>query len=115
MPSNLDNYRRKTRHPVTTSSFSTLDKITLAFKAKKLLNQIKDKPMKGSWKTSLFGAGGLATIAFNVASMLLDNDPNTNPDWSVTITATLLAISALFAKDANVSNAPHPITTAKPV
>lgn len=71
--------------------------------------------IKGSWKTSLFGAGGLLTIWLNVANMLMDNNPATNPDWGMVITATFLGISTMFAKDSNVSNAPHPMKEAESV
>ena len=57
-----------------------------------------------NWKTSLFGAGGILVIAANVASMLLDGDPATNPDWSVTFAALMPSIAALFARDNNVTS-----------
>jgi hypothetical protein len=60
--------------------------------------------IQGSWKTTLFGAGGLATIAFNLASMYLDGDPATNPDWSVFLPAILASTAALFARDNNKSS-----------
>jgi hypothetical protein len=60
-----------------------------------------------SLKTSIFGAGGLLTLWANVASMLLDNDPLTNPDWSMVITATITAGGLLFAKDYNASGLPN--------
>lgn len=71
--------------------------------------------LKGSWKTSLFGATGLVTLVYNVSSMLMDGDPMTNPDWSVVLPLALSGIAALFAKDANVSNAPMPMPTAAKV
>lgn len=95
---------------------SLLDKIKIAQTARRVLNSIP-KPMKinGSWKTSLFGASGLITIVFNVASMLMDEDPNTNPDWSVMLPLLMTSIGALFAKDSNVSNAQNPKTVAEKV
>lgn len=70
--------------------------------------------LNGSWRTSMFGAGGLATLWFNVIAMLSDGNPATNPDWSVVLSATFIGVGALFAKDAVVSNAAHPVE-ARPV
>lgn len=71
--------------------------------------------LNGSWKTTLFGTGGLVTVLVNTASMLLDDNPATNPDWNLTITTLFLAISALMAKDYNVSNAHLPRPQAEKV
>lgn len=57
--------------------------------------------MKTSWKTTLFGAGGLATVIFNAVSAVLDGDPSTNPDWNLIFAAALPAIGLLFARDDN--------------
>ncbi len=59
---------------------------------------------KASWKTSLFGTGGILVIVVNVAAMLLDDNPNTNPDWSVVFAALMPSIAALFARDNNVTS-----------
>lgn len=59
---------------------------------------------KHSWKTTLFGAGGLAAVAFTAISALLDGDPTTNPDWNILITASLPAIGLLFSRDNNVTS-----------
>ena len=59
---------------------------------------------KASWKTTLFGAGGLVIVLANVASMLLDGDPATNPDWGVTFAAVMPSIAALFARDNDVTS-----------
>jgi hypothetical protein len=62
-----------------------------------------------SWKTTLFGAGGLVTIVANIASVMLDGDPKTVVDWGVTIPAISVCIATLFAKDFNVSGSkPEP-------
>jgi len=90
-------------------------KLNIAIKGYKLINQIRTMKLKGSWITSLFGASGLGTILWNVTSMLLDGDPNTNPDWSVTLPAIITSAALLFTKDFNKSNAQHPTATAKPV
>lgn len=61
-----------------------------------------------SWKTTLFGAGGLVTIAANIASALLDGDPKTVVDWGVTVPAIMVCVATLFAKDFNVSGSNPP-------
>lgn len=60
--------------------------------------------ISGSWKTSLFSTGGLATIGYNIASMLLDGDPATNPDWGVYLPLILAAAIGLFARDNDKSS-----------
>lgn len=57
-----------------------------------------------SWKTTLFGAGGLATVLFTAVSAMLDGDPATNPDWNLVLGAAMPAIGLLFARDNNVSS-----------
>jgi hypothetical protein len=57
-----------------------------------------------SWRTTLFGAGGLITILVNAINPLLDGDPATNPDWPSVITAASLAIGLLFARDNKVTS-----------
>ena len=57
-----------------------------------------------SWKTTLFGAGGLATVLFTAVPALLDGDPATNPNWDLVIGAALPAIGLLFARDNNVTS-----------
>lgn len=59
---------------------------------------------KTSWKTTLFGAGGLASVAFAALSALLDGDPATNPDWNLVFAAALPAMGLLFARDDNRSS-----------
>ena len=100
----------------TGKELSTLGKIKIALAIRRTINNIP-QPMKinASWKTSLFGTTGLLTVLFNVANMLMDDNPATNPDWGVTITLILTSVSAIFAKDRNVSNAPHPTAEAHTV
>lgn len=70
-----------------------------------LKNQTRNPnyPMK-NWKTSIFGTGGILIIAANVASMLLDGNPATNPDWGVTFAALMPSFAAMFARDATVTS-----------
>ena len=57
-----------------------------------------------SWKTTLFGAGGLGTlIVMGVIQPLMDGDPATNPQWSIVIPGLFTALIGLFAKDSNVT------------
>ena len=56
-----------------------------------------------SWKTTVFGAGGLVTIAATIASALLDGDPKTVVDWGVTVPMIAACIATMLAKDFNVS------------
>lgn len=60
--------------------------------------------MKKSWKTSLFGSGGIVVVVAGVLSALCDGDPATNPDWNLTIAALMPSIAALFARDNNVTS-----------
>ena len=69
--------------------------------------------LPASWKTSMFGASGLLVLVVNTVSMLMDGDPKTNPDWSVTLPLLFSGVAALFAKDADVSNAAHPVEAKK--
>lgn len=57
-----------------------------------------------SWRTSLFGAGGVVAIVGSTLNALFDGNPATTVDW-VTVCAGLApAIGLLFARDANVSS-----------
>lgn len=61
--------------------------------------------MKKSWKTTLFGAGGLITVWVAVLCAVFDGDPSTVPDYTTAITITLPALGLLFARDNSVSSA----------
>lgn len=85
-----------------------------------LLNRTIDNiptPMtiNSSWKTTIFGAGGLLALITETASKLLDGNPDTNPDWGSVITLAIPLIGLLFAKDYDKSNAPNPIPKAHAV
>ena len=88
---------------------SVLTKIKTAVKLKQVLNEAKSNNymLSKNWKTSLFGTGGLIVMWANVASMLLDGNDATNPDWSLVITATISAAGLLFAKDYNATGKPQ--------
>ena len=57
-----------------------------------------------SWKTTIFGAGGLLAVVVSVISTLFDGDATTNPDWALLIAATGPAIAAIFARDNDKSS-----------
>lgn len=60
--------------------------------------------MKASWRTTLFGTGGLVAVLAATASALLDGNPATNPDWTLVVAAASTAIGLLFARDDKVSS-----------
>ena len=52
-----------------------------------------------NWKTSL-GALGLIVVALGQAlPLLLDGNPNTNPDYNLLIPEIVAALALLFARD----------------
>ena len=53
-----------------------------------------------NWKTTVFGSGGLLTIAAAAISSLFDGDPKTNPDWAIVIGSIMGAIAFYKAQDA---------------
>lgn len=57
-----------------------------------------------NWKTTLTGVLTLVTVAADAALLMIDNDPATNPNWSVVIPAIVAAIGLIFARDANKSS-----------
>jgi hypothetical protein len=89
------------------SKIGVLGKIKLASQALKTYNTAKYNNFamnSKSLKTTLFGSGGFIVLAANVASMLLDGDPHTNPDWSVIIPLAISNLGLLFAKDFNATH-----------
>ena len=61
--------------------------------------------MTASWRTSLFGIGGLITVLAAAASALLDGNPATNPDWVAVVASASACIGLLFARDNKVTSA----------
>lgn len=55
--------------------------------------------MTKSWRTSLFGAGGLITLICTVIVQQTDGDPTTTTEWGVVIPLAITAIGNLFARD----------------
>ncbi len=60
--------------------------------------------MKTSWRTTVFGAGGLVTVIAATANALFDGNPNTNPDWAMVAAAVAACIGLVFARDNKVSS-----------
>jgi hypothetical protein len=60
--------------------------------------------MKGSWKTTAMGIAGILGIIAGVAKALLDNDPSTNPDWTMVLSGLTAGLTGLFARDNNKSS-----------
>lgn len=60
--------------------------------------------MKRSWKTSVMGAASIITAIAGAATLLLDGNPNTNPDWTAVIAAVVSGFGLIFARDANVTS-----------
>ncbi len=60
--------------------------------------------MKKSWKTSVFGAGGVVAIVGAVLNALFDGDPSTNVDWITTLAGLAPSIGLMFSRDYNVSS-----------
>lgn len=62
------------------------------------------KTMKGSWLPKLTGLTSLLTLVGNAATMLLDGNPATNPDWSIFFPAMTAAIGLIFARQNSVTS-----------
>jgi hypothetical protein len=57
-----------------------------------------------SWKTTIFGTGGLLTLLAVALSAQFDADPTTVPDWGLVVAGVLGAVGMFFARDDNVSS-----------
>lgn len=92
--------------PETNQPIPFLKKVTLIDKLKRLnaLRKVwanrKNITMK-SWKTSLFGSGGLLLIWAPVLSAAFDGDPSTIPNFGLAIATSMPALGLLFARDNN--------------
>ena len=60
--------------------------------------------MKKSWKTTVFGTGGLLAVAVVAINAIFDGNPTTNPDWGMLLAAAGPSIAALFARDHDKSS-----------
>ena len=57
-----------------------------------------------SWRTTIFGSGGLLIVASGALSAFFDGDPSTVPNWTVVIGAVSAAIGHFFSRDNKVSS-----------
>lgn len=60
--------------------------------------------LRGSWRTSLFGAGGVLTALFAALSAQFDSDPLTQANWGATLAVVFAGLTGIFARDNSVSS-----------
>lgn len=60
--------------------------------------------MKKSWKTTLFGAGGLVAVLSGAVIAIFDDNPATIPDWAAVVGAVSIAFGLLNARDKYVTS-----------
>jgi hypothetical protein len=60
--------------------------------------------MSASWRTTLFGAGGILAVAVTAINALADGNPATNPDWTSVVATISGCIGLLFARDNKVTS-----------
>lgn len=60
--------------------------------------------MSASWRTTLFGAGGIVAVVVAAINALADGNPSTNPDWTSVIASISACVGLLFARDNVVSS-----------
>lgn len=58
---------------------------------------------KASWKTTTSGVIALLVLLLNAAVAMLDEDPNTNPDFNA-ISVAAVAVGTMFARDVDVTS-----------
>ncbi len=61
--------------------------------------------MTASWRTTLFGLGGLITVLASTASAIFDGDPATVPNYAALAASAAACIGLLFARDNKVTSA----------
>lgn len=57
-----------------------------------------------SWRTTVGGIGTILVAIGSALQALFDGNPNTNPDWTVTIAAITTGFGLIFARDNKVSS-----------
>ena len=60
--------------------------------------------MNASWKTTATGIATILAAIGGAATLLLDNNPQTNPDWTAVIAACTAGFGLIFARDNNVTS-----------
>lgn len=66
---------------------------------------------QGSWKSTTAGIVALVAVISGALSLLLDDNPETNPDWNVVfaVAASIIAqifngVGLLFTRDNNITS-----------
>ena len=57
-----------------------------------------------SWKTTAAGISAIVAAVAGAAKLMLDADPNTNPDWTALIAAVTAGIGLVMARDNDKSS-----------
>lgn len=60
--------------------------------------------MTKSWKTTTAGILAILAVLVSAAKVMIDDDPLTNPDWGVVVSAVMAGVAAIFARDKNVTS-----------
>lgn len=60
--------------------------------------------MNASWRTTLFGTGGLIIVVTTALNALFDGNPQTTPDWGAVAGAAAACLGLLFARDNRVTS-----------
>ena len=57
-----------------------------------------------SWKTTAAGISAIVAAVAGAAKLMLDADPNTNPDWTAIIAAVTAGVGLIAARDNDKSS-----------
>ena len=57
-----------------------------------------------SWKTTAAGLSAIVAAVAGAAKLMLDADPNTNPDWTALIAAVTAGVGLIAARDNDKSS-----------
>lgn len=57
-----------------------------------------------SWKTTAAGISAIVAAVAGAAKLMLDADPNTNPDWTALIAAVTAGVGLIAARDNDKSS-----------
>lgn len=62
------------------------------------------KFLRTNWRTTLAGALAAVLALADGLAKLIDQDPLTNPDYALIVSAVTAAVGLLFARDSNVTS-----------
>ncbi len=57
-----------------------------------------------SWKTTAAGVSAIVCAVAGAAKLMLDADPNSNPDWTAVVAAVTAGIGLIMARDNDKSS-----------